>query len=356
MALPGNNDIKVTASDALEFEPVAAAPRKGNFGLKLLVVLVLFGGAAGAWNFFGYGLMQRFGGGDGGVPMIRAQTGSVKVRPENPGGLKFPDRDKLVYNRMQKSAGGDGGQVGGQVGGRGPERLLPPPEQPLPRPTAKKAAEKPLMEKPLMEKTLMEKPGEKAATLKPDPKPAPTRKTKPVAKVPTVKDVKAAKRPLPPPPPSAPPAATPSSSSASGQAFKTAPAQKVETPKAPKQAAPKPQPVAKAPTPAPVKSVAATPSPAPAPAQVSRGDAYLIQLAAARSSQGARTEWDRLKAKHGDLLGTLGLTVTKADLGPGKGIFYRLRAGPLVSENAARALCRQLAQRKVGCLIIKPTR
>ena len=347
MALPGNNDIKVTASDALEFEPVAAAPRKGNFGLKLLVVLVLFGGAAGAWNFFGDGLMQRFGGGDGGVPMIRAQTGPVKVRPENPGGLKFPDRDKLVYDRMQKSAGGDGGQVGGQVGGRGPERLLPPPEQPLPRPTAKKAAEK-----PLMEKTLMEKPGEKAATLKPDPKPAPTRKTKPVAKVPTVKDVKAAKRPLPPPPPAAPP----SSSSASGQAFKTAPAQKVETPKAPKQAAPKPQPVAKAPTPAPVKSVAATPSPAPAPAQVSRGDAYLIQLAAARSSQGARTEWDRLKAKHGDLLGTLGLTVTKADLGPGKGIFYRLRAGPLVSENAARALCRQLAQRKVGCLIIKPTR
>ena len=347
MALPGNKDIKVTASDALEFEPVAAAPRKGNFGLKLLVVLVLFGGAAGAWNFFGDGLMQRFGGGDGGVPMIRAQTGPVKVRPENPGGLKFPDRDKLVYDRMQKSAGGDGGQVGG----RGPERLLPPPEQPLPRPIAKKAAEKPLMEKPLMEKT-----GEKAATLKPDPKPAPTRKTKPVAKVPTVKDVKAAKRPLPPPPPSAPPAAPPSSSSASGRGGKTAPAPKGETPKAPKQAAPKPQPVAKAPTPAPVKSVAATPSPAPAPAQVSRGDAYLIQLAAARSSQGARTEWDRLKAKHGDLLGTLGLTVTKADLGPGKGIFYRLRAGPLVSENAARALCRQLAQRKVGCLIIKPTR
>ncbi len=82
--------------------------------------------------------------------------------------------------------------------------------------------------------------------------------------------------------------------------------------------------------------------------------AYLVQLAAARSSQGARTEWERLKAKHEDLLGNLGLTVTKADLGPGKGVFYRLRAGPLVSENAARALCRQLAQRKVGCLIIKP--
>ncbi len=324
MALPGNKDIKVTASDALEFEPVAAEMPKGNFGLKLMVVLVLLGGGAGAWNFFGDDLLQRFGGGDGGVPVIRAQTGPVKVRPENPGGLKVPDRDKLVYDRMQKSAGEDG-----QDKGRGPERLLPPPEQPLPRPAAKKTAEKPV---------------EKA----PAPKPAPTPKTKPVAKVPTVKDVKAAKRPVPPPPPAAPP------SSSSGQAFKTAPAQKAETAEAPKQVAPKLQPVAKAPKPAPVKSVPATPSPAPAPAQVSRGEAYLIQLAAARSSQGARTEWERLKTKHRDLLGNLGLTVTKADLGPGKGIFYRLRAGPLVSENAARALCQQLAQRKLGCLIIKP--
>ena len=335
MVLPGNNDIKVTASDALEFEPVAAAPRKGNFGLKLFLVLVVLGAGAGAWNFFDGGLLQRFGGGDGDVPVIRAQTGPVKVRPENPGGLKIPDRDKLVYDRMQKSAG-----VDGQDKGRGPERLLPPPEQPLPRPSSKKTAEKSLVEKPV----------EKAPTLKPGPKPAPTTKTKPVAKVPTVKDVKTAKRPAPPPPPLAPP----SSPSSSGQAFKTAPAPKAETPKAPKQAAPKPQPVVTAPTPAPVKSVAATPSPAPAPAQVSREKAYLIQLAAARSSQGARTEWERLKTKHGDLLGNLGLTVTKADLGPGKGIFYRLRAGPLVSENSARALCQQLAQRKVGCLIIKP--
>ncbi len=337
MALPGNTDIKVTASDALEFEPVIAESRKGGFGFKLAVALVLLGGGAGAWNFFGDGLLQGFGGGDDGIPVIRAQTGPVKVRPENPGGLKIPDRDKLVYDRMQKSTGDGAGDKG-----RGPERLLPPPEQPLPRPAARKTAEK----------ALVEKTDEKAPTLKPGPKPAPTPKTKPVAKVPTVKDVKAAKRPAPPPPPAAPP-------SSSRQAFKAAPAPTAEKtealrPAAPKPksvAAPKPRPVAQAPAPAPVEAAAlASPSPAP----ISRDKAYLVQLAAARSSQGARTEWERLKAKHGDLLGALGLTVTKADLGPGKGIFYRLRAGPLVSENAARALCRQLAQRQVGCLIIKP--
>jgi len=79
-----------------------------------------------------------------------------------------------------------------------------------------------------------------------------------------------------------------------------------------------------------------------------------VQLAAARSSQGAREEWQRLRTKHLDLLGRLGLTITKADLGAGKGIFYRLRAGPLADEGTARGLCRQLARRRVGCLVIRP--
>jgi len=332
MALPGKSDIKVTASDALEFEPVMAEPAKSRWGFKLFAILILAGGGAGAWTFFGDDLIQRFSGGDGGVPLVRAPAGPVKVRPENPGGLKVPDRDKLVYDRMQKTAAGDGGKDGDQDGGedrgRGPERLLPPPEQPLPKPAAKR----PAVKKPA------EKPVEKAAA----PKQIPTPKTKPVAKVPTVKDVKTAKRPAPPPPPPAPPS--------SGQAFKAAPAQTAEK----TEAAPKPQPVAKVAKPAPVEAVPAAPSPSPAPAQISRSDSYLIQLAAARSSEGARTEWERLKTKHRDLLGNLGLVVTKADLGPGKGIFYRLRAGPLANENAARALCQQLAQRQVGCLIIKP--
>jgi cell division septation protein DedD len=90
--------------------------------------------------------------------------------------------------------------------------------------------------------------------------------------------------------------------------------------------------------------------------KVPRSNSYLVQLAAARSSKGARNEWDRLKTKNKDLLGSLGLTVTKADLGPGKGIFYRLRAGPLANEAAARTLCQQLTKRQIGCLIIKPQR
>ena len=63
----------------------------------------------------------------------------------------------------------------------------------------------------------------------------------------------------------------------------------------------------------------------------------------------------QIEKVHSELgMGRLGLTITKADLGAGKGIFYRLRAGPLADEGQAKSLCRILASRKVGCLVIKP--
>jgi len=51
-------------------------------------------------------------------PLIQAESGPFKVRPENPGGLSIPHQDKLIYGRM---SGGEEQPV---------ERLLPPPEQP----------------------------------------------------------------------------------------------------------------------------------------------------------------------------------------------------------------------------------
>ena len=191
---------------------------------------------------------------------------------------------------------------------------LPAPEQPLPRPGT--------LKKPVPEPTPAPQTAEKLIVVTP-PKPL----LKPVAKVPTVKDVKAAKPPPPPPPP----------------------------PQAPRpEAAPKP---VAAPKPAAPK-LAAAPKPAAVaaanPVLIPRSRSFLGQLAAARSQQGARDEWTRLRSKKLDLLGNLGLSVTKADLGKARGIFYRLRAGPLTDESSARALCRKLAERKIGCLIIKP--
>jgi cell division septation protein DedD len=82
--------------------------------------------------------------------------------------------------------------------------------------------------------------------------------------------------------------------------------------------------------------------------------AYKVQLAAERSLEGARGEWERLRRKNLDLLGRLTLSITKADLGPEKGVFYRLRAGPVGDEAAARALCAKLARREMGCMVVRP--
>ncbi|MDP6603959.1 MAG: SPOR domain-containing protein [Rhodospirillales bacterium] len=93
---------------------------------------------------------------------------------------------------------------------------------------------------------------------------------------------------------------------------------------------------------------------APARAQARAPVSYQVQLAAIRSSPAAEDEWNRLRRRHADLLGGFGLTVIRADLGPAKGIFYRVRVGPLDDEAAARGLCAQLAERKVGCLVVSP--
>ena len=53
-------------------------------------------------------------------PIIKAQEGPSKIRPENPGGMKVPNQDKEVFSRLEN------GKSVGNV-----ERLLPPPEKPM---------------------------------------------------------------------------------------------------------------------------------------------------------------------------------------------------------------------------------
>ena len=100
----------------------------------------------------------------------------------------------------------------------------------------------------------------------------------------------------------------------------------------------------------------APPPPAPkTPAkEAGTAPAYKVQLAAVRSLERAQGEWERMRRKNSDLLGNLSLSVVKADLGPEKGVVYRLRAGPVTDKAAARALCAKLARQKMGCLVVRP--
>ena len=287
------------ATGAAEVFPTAdrKPAGRGRSGIRswlryFLYFAVVFAAGTGAgWYYVG---TQFLTGGDTGIPLIMADKGPVKVRPISPGGMEVPDRDKLVYDRMQGN--GERPRV---------ERLLPPPETPLPPPRRKLAKQlEAVAPAPDSAKDLAAvapaagPPPAKAATSGAPPvHTGPSAAPDSAAATPTVEEVLAAVRPPLAPSPPAP-----------------------ETP---------------------AKGAGKAP-------------AYRVQLAAVRSLERAQGEWDRLRRKNTDLLGKLALSVVRADLGPKKGVFFRLRAGPLADEATARALCTKLASRKVGCLIVRP--
>ena len=257
----------------------------------LYFAVVFAAGIGAGWYYVG---TQFLTGDDSGIPLITADAGPVKVRPISPGGMEVPDRDKLVYGRMQ----GNGEHL--RV-----ERLLPEPETPLPPPgrelpkQMEAAAPAPESAKDLAAVApAAGLPPAKAGTSRAPPvQTGPSAPPGSAAATPTVEEVLAAVRPPPAPSPPAP--RTPATGA-------------------------------------------------------SEAPAYRVQLAAVRSLERAQGEWDRLRRMNADLLGKLALSVVKAELGPNKGVFYRLRAGPLADEATARALCANLTKRKVGCLVVRP--
>ncbi len=88
------------------------------------------------------------------------------------------------------------------------------------------------------------------------------------------------------------------------------------------------------------------PSVPPSLAAASRD--FRVHLASVKDVEGTHYEWERLKKLYPDLLRGLDLSVVSADLGPDKGVFYQIQAGPL-SESSARALCAALAERDAWC-------
>ncbi len=212
-----------------------------------------------------------------GVPLIRADQHPDKVRPEQPGGLKIPDQNVSIFNETP--------------GGPPVEKLLPAPEQPMPRPAPEQAT----------------------------PRPAP-----------------AASAAISSPPPSAnPPVAAPASPQASPIA-KPAAVSATARQRRPSREAPH------------AKAAAITAS----AARAGRGTPVRVQLGAVRSPEAARAEWARLKREHPDLLGRLTAVAVRADLGD-KGIFYRIEAGAFSDAAAADRLCGALKRRNLGCAVAR---
>jgi hypothetical protein len=249
----------------------------------------------------------------GAPPLIKAEQQPYKVKPEEPGGMAVPHQDKLIYNEVSPKA---------QPGTAKPaEKLMPPPEAPMPRP----APPAPAPAAPAEVAPGGQQPGAGDQPVAQPPKEAAAAAT----------ETAPAAAAQPAPAPSAQSAATSTTSEQAGQATEKPPA-------APGQeSANEPTAAAKGKTP---------------PQVASKGGPgeWRIQLGAVRSPEEAQREWARLKGTHAELLQPLSLSVVRAELGEGKGTYYRIQGGPLPDRDAASSLCERLKSARVGCLVVKP--
>ncbi|MGE3907316.1 MAG: SPOR domain-containing protein [Reyranellaceae bacterium] len=212
-------------------------------------------------------------GGQGIVPLIRADEKPIKIRPDTPGGLVVPNQDKTVYERISP----------GSVP-QGPEKLLPPPPEPqIPPPVPPQAQPAPMPAQPAPQ-------GGPAAPLPPpqqgdQPGPGGPQPAAPETAAPQV------------PPPGAP-----------------APAAELTPPQpaAPPQSSP---------------SIATL---------IDTLSGHRIQLASVRTEEQAKATWARLQQSNGDVLGKLTMRAVRVDLGE-RGTYYRVQAGPLDESGAQSA-------------------
>ncbi|MEK9671240.1 MAG: SPOR domain-containing protein [Rhodospirillaceae bacterium] len=345
--------IRVSAEDALEFEPEPAPKRRipTTFWMGLSLVLITIAGLGGF--LFGDRLASVGADGPNDVPVVHAEQGPIKERPKNPGGEQIPFRG---YEINQRAAGeGSPARV---------EKLLPAPEQPMakPAPVAQPAPQTPakpeLKPEPKTEppKTAPVQSAESLLPLAPPPAPKPV-EPKPKGK--SVPEVNVASAPKSLPVPS-PPTTAGGPVRLDPKAVKAPePAAVIAPPAPPKPLEPVSPPVRTTGAPKNLGVAPAAPSPQTPATQttatqksaVQKG--WQVQLAASRAAAAASAEGERLKKKFEDVLGKYRVAVVRADLGA-KGVFYRIRLGPAADKDQARAVCAKLSARGQGCLVVAP--
>lgn len=102
-----------------------------------------------------------------------------------------------------------------------------------------------------------------------------------------------------------------------------------------------------APAPAAAMLLPSSPAEMEAPVRLG-GPQPAVHLASYRSRKDAERGWSQLRRAHKAELSGLQSEISKINLGA-KGIFFRLKAGPLPDKSAADGLCRQLKARRQFC-------
>ena len=362
---------------------------------RLLPVWILLGAAAlsgGAWA-----VMEMRGGGSApdevSVPLITASTEPWKVRPADPGGMEIPNQGTLIYETLSTSDPEEA-----------PERILPPPEEPLspPQPETDRAEELAVAasglqredvatepdagrveapeQAPVEEAVLPEAEAPDAVLTEEAAPPEDEALTKAalVEEEPPAEPEAPTGEPVPMPHPPKPgtPAALRAELSPLTELEKPGttdelPALDPETlalveellegESEASSGPPRQQYVGSVPLPVfkPARvaragpaeeTVVAAPEPAREPAQSGSRTWRYVQLGAADTRGPLEGHWEMLRQRHGDVLIGLSPLIMPVDSGA-SGITYRLRAGPLSNAGAAERVCAQLKARGLACFV-----
>jgi hypothetical protein len=278
---------------------------------KWFPLVAVLGGVLAFSGIVSYAHKQGMQSGENATtPIIQADAGDFKQKPENPGGMEVPFQDAVVFEQLQKTPEG-------QTATETVENLLEAPEQPVAETT-----------------------------------PAATATTE----VATNAATPASEAPVTPPPATTPSAATTPEQPAATQTTETSVATTTTTAPAvettPASAQPAVQAAVTPPAVEEVKKIAEVAPASAAPATKLETGTFRIQMGAFRDEAAARSAWAKFQKEFNSQLANVTPDFPRADLGA-KGTFYRVQ-GINLSKASADELCRSLNAARAGsCMVVK---
>ena len=73
-----------------------------------------------------------------------------------------------------------------------------------------------------------------------------------------------------------------------------------------------------------------------------------------RRPENAEAHWQEVSAAHPEIFDLVAKKILRFDLGPERGIYYRLRVGPFLDRPEAEAKCAEIVEAGLDCLVIWP--
>lgn len=386
----GNGRVVIDPDNMEAIEP-EGRNRLRTWSLAAAASVAVLAGATGVYAWLHSGGSAGVAG-NGGPPVVVADSEPVKVAPENPGGKTVPNQDKAVYDRVaggtpqaptQKSLISSSEEPMDVV-----QRTLSPENFPLERAEDEDAADaqdQRLQPDGATETAAVEKAADANVSLRkvrtmivrPDGtlvarevEQAPAQPAQPThqqtaAALPGSSGATAPSEPLRP-------AEAPVTDAASNAALSQAAASTVASPAASRPATTERAPVpSQRPAEQPVNVVGtvtgqgnvrpataeaapqqvASATPSTVATTAAPAGAYVVQIASLPSQAEAEKSYKTMSSKYGSVIGGRGVDIKAADI-PGKGTFYRVRivAG---SKDEANALCGKLKTAGGSCLVTR---